>query len=415
MADQTILKKIISEHLGKEARTGELVIVPADWVMAQDGTGPLAIDEFLSLKPEKLFDSKKVVFFLDHASPSPRFELANSHKKIREFGKKYNAIVSEVGEGVCHQVMLEKYVSPGEILAGADSHTCTEGALGAFTSGFGSTDIAMAMYTGKIWLRVPETINIIVKGKLRKGVTAKDFILSLIGKTGPEGAGYKALEFSGDINNLDMDDRFTVSNMAVECGAKAGIFPADEITKKYLESRDRVKAFKKIEPDQNAVYEETIEIMLDDIEPVVSFPHEVGNVKTIKEAEGLEIDQVFIGTCTNGRLKDLKLAAEILKGKQVKTRLIVGPASKSVYEEALEEGIITELVKAGAVIIPPGCGPCVGIHQGILADSERCLSTANRNFKGRMGNPKSEIYLASPLTAAAAALTGKITDPRKIP
>jgi len=410
---KTVSELIISKHLNRDVSSGEIVMVSCDWIMAQDGTGPLAIDEFLTLNPEKVKNPEKTIFFLDHASPSPRMELSNAHKKIRNFSKKFGVIVSEIGEGICHQILVEKYVSPGEVVAGADSHTCTSGALCAFASGFGSTDIAMAMYTGKIWIKVPETFLIIIKGKLNSGVTAKDIILSLIGEIGSDGATYKALEFSGEIENLDMDDRFTISNMVVECGAKVGLFPSDDITKSYLEKMGRGDKFIELKGEKDAKYEKKIEIDLSTIEPVVSLPHHVDNVKKVKDVEGIEIDQVFIGTCTNGRLKDLKMARDILKGKKVKTRLIIGPASRKVYQEAIREGIISDLIESGAIIIPPGCGPCVGIHQGILADGERCLSTANRNFKGRMGNPEAEIYLSSPLTASISALTGKITDPRK--
>jgi len=410
---KTVSELIISKHLNRDVSSGEIVMVSCDWIMAQDGTGPLTIDEFLTLNPEKVKNPEKTIFFLDHASPSPRMELSNAHKKIRNFSKKFGVIVSEIGEGICHQILVEKYVSPGEVVAGADSHTCTSGALCAFASGFGSTDIAMAMYTGKIWIKVPETFLIIIKGKLNSGVTAKDIILSLIGEIGSDGATYKALEFSGEIENLDMDDRFTISNMVVECGAKVGLFPSDDITKSYLEKMGRGDKFIELKGEKDAKYEKKIEIDLSTIEPVVSLPHHVDNVKKVKDVEGIEIDQVFIGTCTNGRLKDLKMARDILKGKKVKTRLIIGPASRKVYQEAIREGIISDLIESGAIIIPPGCGPCVGIHQGILADGERCLSTANRNFKGRMGNPEAEIYLSSPLTASISALTGKITDPRK--
>jgi len=411
--DKSIIQKIISKHIGRNVSTGEIVICPCDWVIAQDGTGPLSIDEFLSLNPEKVVNPEKVIFFIDHASPSPKFELSNSQKKIRDFAQNFKVSVSDIGEGICHQLLVEKYISPGEILIGADSHTCTSAALGAFASGFGSTDIGMAMYTGKIWLKVPESFKVELTGKLKDYSTGKDIILTLIGQIGVEGATYKALEFSGDIENLSMEDRLTISNMAVECGAKTGIFPSDEITKEYLIKQGRGEKFTEIKPDKDALYEKTIKIELDKIEPVVSLPHQVENVKRVKEVEGIKINQVFIGTCTNGRLKDLRLARNILKGKKAKTRLIIGPASKKIYKEAIKEGIISDLIESGAVIIPPGCGPCVGIHQGVLADGEKCLSTANRNFKGRMGNPNSEIILASPLTAAATAITGVITDPRK--
>ncbi len=412
----TIAENIISAKVGKKVAPGDIVITPVDVAMAQDGTGPLAVKKISDLGVKKLAKPGSCIFFIDHATPAPRAELSSSHKILRNFSKKFGMKLSEVGEGICHELLVENYVNPGDIVVGADSHTCTSGALGAFATGMGSTDIAVAMSLGKTWLRVPETFRIDVDGKFRKGVYAKDLILSVIGKIGADGANYMALEFCGDtIKKMSMDSKFTLTNMAVEAGAKTGLIATDETTKKFMKKYGRVKNFKIIKADKNAKYEKTIKFDAEKIGPVVAAPHTVDNVKKISRVEGTKINQVFIGTCTNGRLEDLHIAAKILKGKKVHpdVRLIVGPASKKVYLDAISDGTMQILTNSGAFILGPGCGPCVGIHQGVLADNEVCLSTANRNFKGRMGNPNAEIYLASPATAAASAITGKITDPRR--
>ncbi len=415
---QTLVEKIISMHADKPVMAGEIVVVSVSKCLTQDGTGPLAIDKIYELGIEQIHSPENTFLFIDHASPSPRKELSNDHKKIREFAKKTGAILHDIGDGVCHQIMVEKYLNPGEILIGADSHTCTGGALGAFATGMGSTDVAIGIATGKTWLRVPETIKIELKGKLQKGVFAKDLMLYIIGKIGADGATYKALEFSGEgVRNLSMADRFTLSNMAVEAGAKCGLFPSDEITYIYLKDRGRPEKYQEISADENAEYEKIIEINMDDIEPMVSFPHTVDNVRAIshEDCKNVKIHQVFIGTCTNGRIEDLEIAAKILKGKKLAngTRLIITPASREVYGLALEKGYLKIFNDIGASINNPGCGACVGVHQGILADGENCLSTQNRNFKGRMGNPNGFIYLCSPATAAASAITGYLTDPRE--
>lgn len=412
---QTIAEKIISKHAGHDVKAGELCIAKVDVAAVQDGTGPLTVQEFKKIGKKELANPSRTVLFIDHAAPSPRKELSNTHMVLRDFAKETGAVMSDTGAGVCHQRLIETFVNPGEILVGADSHTCTSGALGAFATGMGSTDIAVAMALGKTWLKVPPTFKIVVNGKFQKGVYAKDLILYLIGLIGADGATYKALEFSGStIENMTMADRFTIANMAVEAGAKAGLFITDEKTRAYLKERGREDKFVEIRPDADAVYERVIEIDASKIEPTVSCPHTVDNTKPAKDLKDVKLNQVFIGTCTNGRIEDLRIAAEILKDKKVNpdVRLIVVPASKDVYLKALEEGLLKIFVESGASVLAPGCGPCVGVHAGILGDGEVCLATQNRNFQGRMGNTKGFIYLASPATAAVSAINGYITDPR---
>ncbi len=414
---KTISEKIISEHSGREVKAGDFVVANVDVTAVQDGTGPLTIQEIQKIGLEKCINPERTILFIDHAAPSPRKELSNAHKILREFSKKTGAILSDVGEGVCHQRLVEDYVNPGEILIGADSHTCTSGALGAFATGMGSTDVGIAIALGKTWLRVPDTYKIQVTGTFNDGVYPKDLILHLIGLIGADGATYKALEFTGEtISNMAMSDRFTLSNMAVEAGAKAGLIASDEITKEYLFSRGRGDKFREIYPDDDAVYERVIEIDVTRLEPTVSCPHTVDNTKLAAQLGNIKVDQVFIGSCTNGRIEDLRIAADILKDKKVHSdvRLLVIPASRDVFLQATVEGIVEILVKAGASIMTPGCGPCVGVHAGILGDGEVCIATQNRNFQGRMGNTNGEIYLSSPATAAASALEGYITDPRKV-
>jgi len=414
---KTIAEKIISEHCGKSVKAGEFVIAKVDVTAVQDGTGPLTIEEIRKINLEQAANPERTILFIDHAAPSPRKELSNAHKTLREFAKKTGAILSEIGEGVCHQRLVEDYVNPGEILIGADSHTCTSGALGAFATGMGSTDVGIAIALGKVWLKVPETIKIEVNGQFQPGVAAKDLILHLIGIIGADGATYKALEFTGEtVTNMTMSDRFTLANMAVEAGAKAGLVASDEITRDYLITRGRGHMYREINADPYAVYERVIEIDVTKLEPTVSCPHSVDNITTVDKLSNIKVDQVFIGSCTNGRIEDLRIAAQVLQDKRINpdTRLIVVPASREVFIEALKEGIIRIFIEAGAFISSPGCGPCVGVHCGILGDDEVCLSTQNRNFQGRMGNPKGQIYLCSPATAALSAITGYITDPREV-
>lgn len=410
---QTLAEKIISEHAGKPVKAGELVIAKVDVCAVQDGTGPLTVQEFKKLGKDKLNNPERTILFIDHASPSPKKELSNMHTTLRDFSRDYGAVLSEVGSGVCHQRLIETFVNPCEILVGADSHTCTSGALGAFATGMGSTDIAVAMALGKTWLKVPATFKVVVTGKFKEGICSKDLMLHLIGMIGADGATYKALEFTGDtIDNMEMSERFTLANMAVEAGAKAGLFVADEKTKAYLKEHGREDKFRTLKPDSDAVYERVIEINAEDIKHTVSCPHTVDNTKTVDELDEIKVNQVYVGTCTNGRIEDLRVVAKILKGNKVKdgVRMLICPASKDVYLKALDEGLIKIFMESNATILPPGCGPCVGVHAGILADGEVCLTTQNRNFQGRMGNTNGYIYLSSPYVAAYTALRGYIAD-----
>ncbi len=412
---QTLAEKIISDRCNKEVHADEIVVVPVDICMLQDGTAPLALQQFDKLTTRQV---QRTIIFLDHAVPSPRQELSNTHKALREFAEKTGVKLSEIGEGISHQILVESFVNPGDIVIGADSHTCTSGALAAFATGMGSTDAAVVMATGKTWLRVPLTFLINARGEFSPGVSAKDLSLYIIGMLGADGATYRALEFAGEaVEKMSLSGRLTLCNMAVEAGAKTGLVASDGITRAYLKERGREKGYKEIKADKDAKYERVFEIDVSKLEPMIAFPPTPDNVKPISQikAKDTRIDQVFIGTCTNGRIEDLRLVAEILKGQKCApgTRLLIAPASRQVYLQAVKEGILEILVAAGATILSPGCGPCVGIQGGILADDDKCLSTANRNFKGRMGNPNSEIYLSSPATAAWTAVKGKISDPRE--
>jgi 3-isopropylmalate/(R)-2-methylmalate dehydratase large subunit len=411
---KTLAEKILSEKSGGDAQAGSIVIAKVDVAAFQDGTGPLGVRQIEKMKVDRL-KVPRAIMFIDHAAPSPRKELSNDHILIRNFCARTGATLSDVGDGVIHQRLVESFVKPGDVVVGGDSHTCTSGALSAFATGMGSTDVAVGMAMGQTWFKVPETFRIQVHGKFQPGVFSKDLILHLIGMIGADGATYKALEFGGPaIDAMTMESRFVLSNMAVEAGAKVGLIASDNVTTAYLKSRGRAKDWRPLAPDKDAKYERIIDIDASKLEPTVSCPHTVDNTKLARELKGTKIQQVFIGTCTNGRAEDLKIAARILKGKHVAAgvRLIVCPASRDVYLATL--GLQDTFVKAGAIVIGPGCGPCVGVHEGILGDGEACLSTANRNFKGRMGNPDSFVYLASPATAAYSALFGTVRDPREV-
>jgi len=414
---KTLAEKILSAKSGSDARAGDMVIAKVDLVFIQDTTGPLTVRQFQASGLKKLANPQRTAVFIDHAAPSPTSTLSNDHLFLRQFAQETGAIISELGGGVCHQLVAESLARPGDIIVGSDSHTVTAGGLGAFATGMGSSDVAVAMGLGKTWFRVPESIRVVVSGDFQRGVGAKDLILHLIGQIGADGATYKALEFSGAaVAAMSMPQRLTIANMVVEAGAKVGLFPADETTRKYLVEQGRGGDYQPVSPDTDAVYEQTIEINVAELEPTVAKPHKMDNTALAKELKGTKIQQVFIGTCTNGRLEDLAVAASILKGKKCHPgiRLLIAPASRQVLLEAIKAGYLQTLVEAGATILPAGCGPCLGLHQGVLGDGEACLSTANRNFKGRMGNPEAFVYLASPATAAATALTGEITDPREV-
>jgi 3-isopropylmalate/(R)-2-methylmalate dehydratase large subunit len=414
---KTLAEKILSKKSGGDARAGDIVIARVNLAFAQDTTAPLTIRQFQSANFKGLANPEITALFFDHAAPSPNRELANDHQLMRRFAEETGCLIYDVGSGVCHQLIAESLAKPWDVIVGADSHTVTAGALGAFATGMGSSDVAVVFALGKTWFRVPETIKISVSGELPPGVMAKDLVLQLIGSIGADGVTYQALEFSGEgLTNLKLSDRLTVANMAVEAGAKVGLFPSDRITKEYLSHQKRGEDFQPLTADYDASYQRIINISLTALEPTVAKPHQVDNIALARELKGTRIDQVFIGTCTNGRLEDIATAAQILKGRKrhPRTRLIVAPASAQVLLDAISAGYIRALVEAGAVIMPPGCAACLGLHQGVLAAGESCLSTANRNFKGRMGSPKAFIYLGSPATAAATAITGEITDPREL-
>lgn len=413
---KTLAEKILSLKTGADLKAGDIVVTPVDVAFVQDTTGPLTIRELQQIGSGKVAHPQDIAVFLDHAAPSPSRQLSNDQSVLRQFATRVGANFHEVGRGVCHELVAEELARPGDIIVGADSHTVTAGALGAFATGMGSSDVAVAMALGKTWLRVPETTLVQVNGDMPCGVSAKDLVLYLIGLIGSSGATYQALEFGGStITNMNMSGRLTIANMSVEAGAKAGLFPSDKVTRDYLIEQGRGQAYRELSPDPDAHYEQVITIDASRLEPMVALPHTVDNSTTVSKAQGTKIQEVFLGTCTNGRLEDLAIAAGILKGHRChsSTRLIVAPASQRILLQAYRLGYIETFLEAGAVILPPGCGACLGLHQGVLADGEACLSTANRNFKGRMGNPEAFIYLASPLTAAASAITGEITDPRE--
>jgi 3-isopropylmalate/(R)-2-methylmalate dehydratase large subunit len=415
IAGKTIAEKILSAHAGTDAHAGDIVVAEVDFVMGQDGTSPLAIKALERMGVTQVFDPKKVALVMDHSSPSPLEGVSALHTIMREFGKRTGATVYDIGCGVCHQLIPEYgHVVPGDLMVGCDSHTCTYGALNVFSTGVGSTDGAAAMASGKLWFKVPETVKITFTGELRPGVYSKDLILFLAGRIGADGATYKALEIGGPvIDALSVEARMTISNMAIEVGAKAGLMAADAKTLAWFEGRgERVPA--PVAAAADAVYAEELALDASAIGPQIAKPHSVDNVSPIEEVAGTPIQQGFLGTCTNGRLEDLGIAAGILKGRKVDpdVRFIVAPASRQILLDAIEAGYIQTLVEAGAALVTPGCGPCVGTHNGVPSDGENVLSTANRNFKGRMGNSKAFIYLGSPATVAASVITGVITDPR---
>lgn len=415
-----ITEKILADHAGlNEVAPGQLISAKVDITLANDITGPVAINEFNKIGADKVFDKERVVFVPDHFVPNRDIKSAQQVKQVREFSRAQELThFFEVGRmGIEHALLPDNgIVTAGDIIIGADSHTCTYGALGAFSTGMGSTDIACAMASGDTWLKVPSAIKIEFNGKLNKYVTAKDLILHLIGDIGVDGALYKTLEIGGSaIRELPMDGRFTICNMAIEAGAKNGIIEPDEITKQYLANRS-IRSPKFYSSDKDAEYERVIIYNTEEIEPVVAFPHLPENTKPVSKAGDVKIDQAVIGSCTNGRLSDIQAAAEVLKGHKVHkdVRLIVFPATQQIYLEALRAGYIETIIEAGGAVSTPTCGPCLGGHAGILAAGERAISTTNRNFVGRMGHVDSEVYLASPYVAAASAIAGRIVSPEAI-
>lgn len=413
---KTIAEKILSAHSGKDLTAGDFAICKVDFTFGQDGTSSIIIDRVKEMGLKKF--KTRFCMVIDHSSPSPSEGVSRVHKKMRDFSAQFNVGLFDIGCGVCHQVIPESgAVLPGDLVLGADSHTCTYGALGVFSTGVGSTDLSVALSTGKNWFKVPPSIKMIVKGKLPKGIYAKDIILHIIGKVGANGATYKAVEFCGPvIDKMDIDGRMTMSNMAVEMGAKAGFMPCDDKTLDWFKKRlPKSKKIKGVSPDADAVYESVMEFDISKLKPQVSIPHNVDTISDAAKLSKIKINEAFLGTCTNGRFDDLKVAAKMLKGKNISpsVRFIVAAASRDIYLEALRSGFIDTFIKAGAAVVVPGCGPCVGTHNGVLADDEIAISTANRNFKGRMGNPKAFIYLGSPATVVASAIEGRIADCRR--
>ena len=416
----TMTQKILAHAAGLDfVEPGQLIEAKLDLVLGNDITTPVAIHEMERFKKQQVFDRDKIALVMDHFIPNKDIKSAEHCKQVREFSHKYEITnYFDVGQmGIEHALLPEKgLVVAGDVVIGADSHTCTYGALGAFSTGVGSTDMAAGMATGKAWFKVPSAIRVVLTGKPGKWVSGKDVILHLIGEIGVDGALYKSLEFTGDgVANLSMDDRLTIANMAIEAGGKNGIFPVDEKTVSYLKEHSS-RPYQVFEADADASYERTVIIDLSALKPTVSFPHLPENTKTIDEVGDIPIDQVVIGSCTNGRIQDLREAAEILKGRKVAKdlRCIVIPATQKIYLQALEEGLIRTFIESGAVVSTPTCGPCLGGYMGILAAHERCVSTTNRNFVGRMGDVTSELYLASPAVAAASAITGKISAPSEL-
>lgn len=413
---KTIAEKILSNHSAKDLRAGDIAVCDVDFCFGQDGTSSIIIDSFKKLGVDKPFDTAKFCMVIDHSAPSPNIGVSEIHKKMRDFAAHYHVALYDIGCGVCHQLVPQKgHVTCGDLVLGADSHTCTYGAINVFSTGVGSTDLAITLASGKNWFRVPETIKIIVKGKLPRGVYSKDIILHIIRNIGANGATYKAVEFYGEaIESLSVDARLTISNMAVEMGAKIGIMEADKKVIKWVTEHSR-KEPRPVRADLDARYVAVKEYDISTLAPQIAKPHTVDNVASVEELIGTKIDQALVGTCTNGRFEDLEIAARLLKGNKVHrdVKCIIAPASREIYLEAAKKGLISIFTEANCVVVAPGCGPCVGTHNGVLADGEVAISTANRNFKGRMGNPNAFIYLASPATVIASALAGAIADVRE--
>ncbi len=415
---KTIAEKILSRHAGRDLKAGDTAICKVDFCFGQDGTSSLIIDSFTKSGAKKVFNPSKFTMVIDHSAPSPNIGVSKIHQRMRNFAKKFGVGMYDVGCGVCHAVIPEMgHVGPGDLVIGADSHTCTYGALNVLSTGVGSTDLAMTLRSGVNWFRVPESVKVVLRGRLPKGVYSKDVILRIIGDVTANGCTYKSVEFTGPaLSAMSVDARLTIANMAVEMGAKCGLMEVDTKVEKYLKSETAYGKGKirGVSADEDAVYCDVREYDISKLEPQIAKPHTVDNVAPVSKVKNVKIDEGFIGTCTNGRIEDLKVAASILKGRKVykNVRLIIAPATKAIFVEAIKKGYISTFVESGAAVMAPGCGPCVGTHEGILGDGEVAISSANRNFKGRMGNPKGFIYLGSPATVAASAIKGKIADPR---
>lgn len=405
---QTISEQIISAHAGKAVTAGEIVIVPVDGAMATDATAPFAIRAFEAMGGDNVWDASKISLILDHATPAPNERVANLHQMMREFATKHGIKLYDVGAGICHQLMVENdHVRPGHIFTGADSHTPTYGALGAFAVGMGSADIAAVWKTGKTWLKVPHTIQIKIDGELQTGVCAKDIILHIVGRLGIAGATYDAIEFTGStVATMTLASRMVLANMVAEMGAKAGLVDTTNLELPYT--------FAHYASRPDATYRAKHTINISELEPQIAVPHSPDAIRPISTLLGTRIDAAFIGSCTNSRLEDLQAAAEVVRGQTLKTRLIIAPASRHIFNQAMQDGTLATLSAAGASFITSGCGPCVGTHQGVPGDGEAVISSTNRNFRGRMGNPNAEIYLASPAVVAAAAVAGRIVRPSEI-
>lgn len=414
---KTISEKILSKSSGSDVYAGDYTTAEIETAMVQDGTAPLTIKAIDEMEAEEVWDPERIVLVIDHTVPSASVGTSSMHKSMREFASEHGIENIYYGEGICHQIMVEKgHVKPSKVIVGADSHTCTYGALGAFGTGIGSTEMASVFLSGSLWFKVPETMKFETSGELPDRVGAKDLALKIVGEVGSDGATYKAVEYSGEpIERMSVGERMTLSNLAVEMGAKAGIIEPDEKVTNYL--KDRVEGeIELTSNDEDAEFESVLDFDVSDLEPQIACPHQVDNVSPISEMKGTNLDQIFLGTCTNGRLEDLETAAEILDGNKIHpdVRMIINPASKEIYIKAMQKGLIGTFIESGCIVNNPGCGPCAGSHQGILAPGEKCLSTANRNFKGRMGSEEAEIYLGSPATIAASAIEGEISDPREV-
>ncbi|NLJ71608.1 MAG: 3-isopropylmalate dehydratase large subunit [Syntrophomonadaceae bacterium] len=413
---KTIAEKILSNRSGQDVKANDIVIADLDFVMGQDGTSPLAIRAFREMEAKGVFDHNRIAMVIDHSAPSPLEGVSELHHQMRSFANEQNIHFYDIGDGVCHQLVPEQgHIVPGNLVIGADSHTCTYGAINVFSTGVGSTDLAAGLISGKLWFKVPETFKFVLNGKLPEGVYSKDLILYLIGDVTADGATYMAAEYVGEaISHLSIEERFTISNMAIEMGAKCGLMEADDKTIEWVKAHTN-KEFTPVKADADATYAKVKEYDVSNLGPQIAMPHTVDNVANIGDVSHVQVQQGVIGTCTNGRMEDLRIAAKILKGKKLHkgTRLIVAPASREIMLNAMRENLLEILVEAGAAVVTPGCGPCVGTHNGVPSDGENVISTANRNFKGRMGNNRAFVYLGSPATVAASMITGRITDPRE--